>query len=182
MHSSESGQQTHAIHKHSNKFHVISSGIGAWNYTSVAEAMQFIPESFSLKKPSDPGWFIVAGTREEQSQLAIRYHVINPGAVIIHCQVQRQFSGGIAMPILDGVDAWPVTPLEYELKKIISESRTRRNSAQKVDTQYKCIVLALVNLMFRHAASHSNVVNYLESFELHIQECFPNHLVQLKNH
>ncbi|OQE01644.1 hypothetical protein PENVUL_c042G09132 [Penicillium vulpinum] len=115
IHSLDLSQPTHAIHKHSNKFYVIGSGTGVWNFTSVAEAMQSIPQNFNLVNPQIRDGFTIAGTHEEQSWLAIRYHVVNPGAFIIHCHIQPHFSGGMAMAILDGLDAWPAIPPEYEL-------------------------------------------------------------------
>ncbi|KAJ5378929.1 laccase-1 [Penicillium cosmopolitanum] len=108
------GQPTHAIHKHSNKFYVIGHGFGDWNYTSVAEAMEFIPDNFDLLSPQLRDTFVVEGTRAGRSWLAIRYQVVNPGAFIIHCHIQPHLSGGMAMAILDGVDAWPQLP-PYQL-------------------------------------------------------------------
>lgn len=101
------GQPPHAIHKHSNKFYVIGQGVGDWNYTSVADAMQFIPENFDLLSPQIRDTFVIEGTRAGPTWLAIRYQVVNPGAFIIHCHIQPHFSGGMAMAILDGMDAWP---------------------------------------------------------------------------
>jgi FtsP/CotA-like multicopper oxidase with cupredoxin domain len=44
-------QPPHSFHKHSNKFFIIGSGKGDFNYTSVKEAMQAQPESFNLDNP-----------------------------------------------------------------------------------------------------------------------------------
>lgn len=44
-------QPPHSFHKHSNKFFIIGSGEGDFNYTSVKEAMQEQPESFNLDNP-----------------------------------------------------------------------------------------------------------------------------------
>lgn len=106
-------QPAHPIHKHSNKHYVIGKGLGTFNWSSVAEAMQSIPDSFNLVNPpirdttttpvsaTDPGW------------LAIRYQVVNPGAFLIHCHIQVHQSGGMALALLDGVDEWPTVPSNY---------------------------------------------------------------------
>ncbi|GKZ33736.1 hypothetical protein AbraIFM66950_003768 [Aspergillus brasiliensis] len=108
-------QPPHPIHKHSNKFYVIGQGNGAWNYSSVAEAMQYIPENFNLETPQIRDTFITPAASTEDTWLAIRYHVVNPGAWLLHCHIQVHLSGGMALALLDGVDEWPVIPEEYQL-------------------------------------------------------------------
>jgi hypothetical protein len=44
-------QPPHSFHKHSNKFFIIGSGMGDFNYTSVKQAMQAQPWSFNLANP-----------------------------------------------------------------------------------------------------------------------------------
>ncbi|KAF4231857.1 hypothetical protein CNMCM6805_010272 [Aspergillus fumigatiaffinis] len=73
-------QPPHPIHKHSNKFFVIGQGNGAFNYTSVAEAMKCIPESFNLKAPQIRDTFATPPSVSGPTWLAIRYQVVNPGA------------------------------------------------------------------------------------------------------
>ncbi|EXJ84319.1 hypothetical protein A1O3_04986 [Capronia epimyces CBS 606.96] len=107
----------HPIHKHSNKFFVIGSGSGAFNYSSVAEAIQYIPENFNLVNPPQRDGSNVPAAPAEPSWLAIRYHSVNPGAFLLHCHVQTHFSGGMGIAILDGVDAWPKIPAEYRAGK-----------------------------------------------------------------
>ncbi|KAK1146947.1 hypothetical protein N8T08_002274 [Aspergillus melleus] len=106
-------QPPHPIHKHSNKFFVIGHGDGEWNYTSVAEAAEAIPDSFNFENPQIRDTFITPGASTGPSWLAIRYQVINPGAFLLHCHIQVHYSGGMAMNILDGVDKWPEVPEEY---------------------------------------------------------------------
>ncbi|KAI9042166.1 multicopper oxidase [Aspergillus affinis] len=106
-------QPPHPIHKHSNKFFVIGHGDGEWNYTSVAEAAELIPESFNFETPQIRDTFITPGAATGNSWLAIRYQVINPGAFLLHCHIQVHYSGGMALAVLDGVDAWPEVPEEY---------------------------------------------------------------------
>lgn len=45
--------------------------------------------------------------------MVLRYEVVNPGAFLFHCHVQTHMAGGMAVAMLDGVDAWPTVPLEY---------------------------------------------------------------------
>ncbi|KAE8378045.1 multicopper oxidase-domain-containing protein [Aspergillus bertholletiae] len=108
-------QPPHPIHKHANKFYVIGQGSGAWNYSSVAEAMQHTPESFNLKTPQIRDTFISPPSATEDTWLAIRYQVVHPGAWLLHCHIQVHLSGGMAIAILDGQDEWPHIPEQYSL-------------------------------------------------------------------
>lgn len=108
-------QPPHPIHKHSNKHFIIGQGSGTFNYSSVEEAMQYIPSSFNLNTPQyrDTSFTPVAATGP--TWLAIRYHVVNPGPFLMHCHIQLHLNGGMALALLDGIDAWPTVPLEYQL-------------------------------------------------------------------
>jgi FtsP/CotA-like multicopper oxidase with cupredoxin domain len=44
-------QPPHSFHKHSNKAFIIGRGVGVFNYSSVAEAIEHEPESFNLEDP-----------------------------------------------------------------------------------------------------------------------------------
>ncbi|PYH43346.1 uncharacterized protein BP01DRAFT_402725 [Aspergillus saccharolyticus JOP 1030-1] len=110
-----SGQPQHPIHKHSNKFYVIGQGNSAWTYSSVEEAMKYIPSSFNLETPQMRDTFQTPPSLGAPSWMALRYHVNNPGPFFMHCHIQMHHSGGLAMAIMDGVDAWPEVPVEYEL-------------------------------------------------------------------
>ncbi|KAL4873882.1 hypothetical protein BDV12DRAFT_207570 [Aspergillus spectabilis] len=116
-------QPPHPIHKHSNKFFVIGQGEGKWNYSSVVEALQHIPESFNLQTPHIRDTFATPPAATGPTWLAIRYHVINPGAFLLHCHIQIHQSGGMAVALLDGIDEWPEIPDEYQLAKSASRKR-----------------------------------------------------------
>lgn len=103
----------HPIHKHSNKHFVIGQGSGAFNYSSVAEAMQFIPGSFNLVNPQYRDTSDTQIALFGPTWMALRYHVVNPGAFLMHCHVQVHQSGGMSLAILDAVDKWPAIPPEY---------------------------------------------------------------------
>ncbi|KAL4880986.1 Cupredoxin [Aspergillus karnatakaensis] len=108
-------QPPHPIHKHSNKFFVIGQGEGKWNYSSVAEALQHIPGSFNLQAPQIRDTFITPPAATGPTWLAVRYHVVNPGAFLFHCHIQIHHSGGMALAVLDGIDEWPEIPEEFWL-------------------------------------------------------------------
>ncbi|PWY90054.1 laccase TilA [Aspergillus heteromorphus CBS 117.55] len=109
-------QPPHPIHKHSNKFFVIGQGNGTWNYSSVAEAMRYIPGSFNFINPQIRDTFTTPVSVTEDTWLALRYQVVNPGAFLLHCHIQVHLSGGMALAILDGVDEWPVIPEKYRIE------------------------------------------------------------------
>ena len=109
-------QPEHPIHKHSNMFHLIGYGQGVWSYSSVADALDHIPGNFNL---DNPPLFDTIGTlpsNNEATWAVLRYQVVNPGAFIIHCHIQIHQTGGMLLALLDGVDAWPEIPQEYELE------------------------------------------------------------------
>ena len=106
-------QPAHPVHKHSNKGYLIGSGTGTFNYSTVADAMKVIPGSFNLETPSLRDSFNTPSVLQGPSWIAFRYQVVNPGAFYLHCHIQTHLSGGMAMTIMDGVDAWPAIPEEY---------------------------------------------------------------------
>lgn len=108
-------RRSHPIHKHGAKMWLIGGGLGAFDYSSVEEAMEHIPQNFNLVDPPFRDSFatLEASSADKWAWLAIRYHVTNPGAWFLHCHIEGHMVGGMAMAIQDGVDAWPVVPPEY---------------------------------------------------------------------
>jgi FtsP/CotA-like multicopper oxidase with cupredoxin domain len=103
----------HPIHKHSNKGYIIGTGIGAFNFSSVAAAAAVIPQNFNFVSPPPRDGFTVPPATGNATWMAVRYEVVNPGAFIMHCHIQTHLSGGMAMVMLDGVDAFPTVPKAY---------------------------------------------------------------------
>ena len=108
-------QPAHPVHKHSNKAYIIGAGNGVFNYTNVAEALKAIPGNFNLETPSLRDSFTTPSVLLGPAWVVFRYQVVNPGAFYVHCHIQTHLSGGMAMTILDGVDAWPEIPVEYQI-------------------------------------------------------------------
>ena len=108
-------QPAHPIHKHSNKGYIIGAGNGDFNYTNVAEAMKVIPGNFNLETPSLRDSFTTPSVLLGPAWVVFRYQVVNPGAFYVHCHIQTHLVGGMAMTFLDGVDAWPEIPAEYQI-------------------------------------------------------------------
>ncbi|KAJ4371150.1 hypothetical protein N0V83_004366 [Neocucurbitaria cava] len=100
----------HPIHKHSNRGFIIGSGEGQFNWTSVAEAAQAIPQNFNFVSPPYRDGFVTPPSEVDPMWLAVRYEVVNPGAFMLHCHIQSHLNGGMAAVILDGVDEWPEVP------------------------------------------------------------------------
>ncbi|KAF2465641.1 uncharacterized protein BDR25DRAFT_295302 [Lindgomyces ingoldianus] len=107
-------QPPHPIHKHSNKGFIIGQGTGNWRWSTVAEAMSAIPQNFNLVTPPFRDGFVTPPTVSAPTWLAVRYHVVNPGAFMIHCHIQSHLNGGMAMAMLDGTDEWPEVPGNYK--------------------------------------------------------------------
>ncbi|OAL06326.1 Cupredoxin [Phaeosphaeriaceae sp. SRC1lsM3a] len=111
--SEQRGAPPHPIHKHSNRGFILGAGEGPFNWTSVAEAAAALPHNFNLVTPPFRDGFVVPPTYDKPSWLAVRYHVINPGAFLLHCHIQSHLNGGMAMVMLDGIDSWPTVPDEH---------------------------------------------------------------------
>ena len=103
----------HPIHKHSNKAYIIGQGIGAFNFSSVAAAAAVMPQAFNFNSPPARDGFTVPPAQGNATWMAVRYEVVNPGAFIMHCHIQTHLSGGMAMVMMDGVDAFPTVPEAY---------------------------------------------------------------------
>lgn len=113
---SHGNQPGHPMHKHSNKYYVIGYGHTPFTYSSVAEAMEHIPEQFNFDHPQLRDTFSTpVAPGPLGAWLAIRYNVVNPGPFLLHCHLQMHQSGGMALALMDGIDAWPVVPEEYQL-------------------------------------------------------------------
>ncbi|KAF2101318.1 laccase TilA [Rhizodiscina lignyota] len=106
-------QPPHPLHKHSNKGYLIGQGIGAFNWSTTAEALKEIPQSFNLNDPPFRDGYTTLPTSTEPSWTVLRYHVENPGAFLFHCHIQTHLGGGMAVAILDGIDEFPKVPSEY---------------------------------------------------------------------
>ncbi|KAL1953848.1 hypothetical protein VTO42DRAFT_2108 [Malbranchea cinnamomea] len=101
----------HVMHKHSGKTWQIGAGEGHWNYSSVEEAIKAEPTKFNLKNPNFRDTFITSF--DGPSWIVLRYHSNNPGPWLMHCHFEIHLGGGMAIAIMDGVDAWPEVPPEY---------------------------------------------------------------------
>ncbi|CAI7642362.1 unnamed protein product [Penicillium palitans] len=108
-------QPPHPIHKHSNKHFIIGQGNGTFNWGSVAEAVQAVPGNFNLQTPQYRDTFHTLPAVAGLTWTAIRYHVVNPGAFLMHCHIQVHQSGGMVLAMLDGVDVWPTVPPAYAI-------------------------------------------------------------------
>jgi hypothetical protein len=103
----------HPLHKHSNKFYVIGTGSGTWSYSSVAEAMKVMPQSFNLINPPMRDTYPTPIVLGVDTWIVYRYQVVNPGAFLFHCHIQDHLDGGMAVALIDGYDVWPHVPKRY---------------------------------------------------------------------
>ncbi|KAJ5777581.1 hypothetical protein N7520_000827 [Penicillium odoratum] len=101
-------QPPHPIHKHSNKAFLIGSGFGDFTWSSIDEAVRDSPGSF-YDTPIYRDTFTTSPAGE--AWIAVRYHVENPGAFLLHCHMETHLAGGMGMILMDGVDVWPKVEL-----------------------------------------------------------------------
>lgn len=104
-------QPPHPMHKHSNKAFLLGKGSGRFPWSSVNVGIEQNPEMF-YDQPLYRDTFVTSPQGE--SWMAIRYHVVNPGPFFLHCHMQTHLHGGMGVLLLDGVDAWPELPEEYQ--------------------------------------------------------------------
>ena len=93
--------EPHPIHKHANKYFVIGSGTGDFNYSSVAEA-QAAGVEFNLDNPPYVDGYTSTPSEGVGAWMVFRYQVNTVGAWLLHCHIQSHLSGGMAVAILDG--------------------------------------------------------------------------------
>ncbi len=107
------GEPSHPIHKHSNKAFIIGGATGTFTWETVADAAKAMPNAFNFVSPPYVDMFPTPGTTTQPAWIAVRYHVENPGAFLLHCHIQSHLQFGMAMVILDGADEWPQVPSQY---------------------------------------------------------------------
>lgn len=76
------------------------------------EAIAAQPDSFNLVNPPYRDTFITKF--EGPAWIALRYQAVNPGPWMFHCHIETHMAGGMSTTILDGIDAWPEIPEEYQ--------------------------------------------------------------------
>ena len=104
----------HPIHKHGNKMWLIGSGFGAFNWSTVDEAVLASPASFNLVDPPRRDSFVTAqATPTNATWTVLRYHVTSPGAWLLHCHTVSHLLGGMSIVLQDGIDHWPEVPEDY---------------------------------------------------------------------
>lgn len=111
--TSTAQQPAHPIHKHGNKMFLLGYGEGLFPWASVEEAMGAVPQAFNFVDPPRRDGFATRPAGSGPQWMAVRYHVTQPGAWLLHCHIQGHLLGGMAMIIQDGIDAWPTIPREY---------------------------------------------------------------------
>ncbi|CAI7652147.1 unnamed protein product [Penicillium glandicola] len=102
-------QAPHVMHKHSNKGFVLGVGPGLFNWSSTEEAHAEHPEFFQLENPLMRDTFVTIGA-QGPTWMIVRYHVVNPGPFLFHCHIHTHMANGMAVALLDGIDAWPQVP------------------------------------------------------------------------
>ncbi|KIY64641.1 multicopper oxidase [Cylindrobasidium torrendii FP15055 ss-10] len=104
----------HPIHKHLNKFWVIGSGTGLWNWTSVADAVKDIPDSFNFNNPPLRDGFNTPSTfTSDASWLALRYISDTAGPSTLHCHLSQHLGGGMLSVALQDMESLRL-PAEFD--------------------------------------------------------------------
>jgi FtsP/CotA-like multicopper oxidase with cupredoxin domain len=81
----------HPLHKHGNKMFMIGAGEGAFNYSSVEEAIAAIPQNFNLVNPPKRDGLATPPAITGPAWMIARYQVVNPGAWLLHCHIRKFF-------------------------------------------------------------------------------------------
>jgi FtsP/CotA-like multicopper oxidase with cupredoxin domain len=110
---SDPGSPPHAVHKHGTPAYIIGQGPGAFNWSSVAEAIAASPTSFNLVDPPLRDGFLTATSFMEFSWTVIRYEVPVNTVTFMHCHINEHLFGGMAVVLLEGADDLPPIPEEY---------------------------------------------------------------------
>ena len=103
----------HPVHKHSTPAYIIGQGLGAFNWSSVSEAIVASPTSFNLVDPPLRDGFLTAATSTDFSWTVIRYTAPVNTVTFMHCHINMHLFGGMAVVLLEGLDHPPRIPEEY---------------------------------------------------------------------
>ncbi|KAG8905874.1 hypothetical protein FRB99_008085 [Tulasnella sp. 403] len=97
------GNPSHVIHKHGTKAWVIGQSSGTnWTWSNVAEAQKDVPYAFNLDRPSLRDGFTVPAAITTPSWLVIRYEVLEPGVIFMHCHVNTHAVSGMDVTLIEG--------------------------------------------------------------------------------
>ncbi|EME48678.1 hypothetical protein DOTSEDRAFT_76241 [Dothistroma septosporum NZE10] len=88
----------HPMRTYNNKGYLLGRGVGVWKWSSVTEAAAAQLQSFNFVDPQDRDSFTTLSSA---------------GVFMLHCRMQSQFSGRMALATSDGVDDLPSIPVEY---------------------------------------------------------------------
>ena len=106
--------QAHPMHKHGTKAFVLGAGIGPFPWATVAEAAKALPPAtFNTVDPPYRDTFNTLEGVGNNTWMVLRYKADHPGAWLLHCHVSTHLTGGMAVILLDAVDAYPKIPREY---------------------------------------------------------------------
>ena len=103
----------HPVHKHGTPAYIIGQGSGAFNWSSVAEAIVAIPSSFNLVDPPLRDGFLTAVAGTDKSWTVIRYEAPANTVTFMHCHINEHLFGGMAVVLLEGFDHLPPIPAQY---------------------------------------------------------------------
>lgn len=103
----------HPIHKHGTPAYIIGQGPGAFNWSSVAEAIAASPTSFNLVDPPLRDGFLTIAATTDFSWTVIRYKAPVNTVTFMHCHINEHLFGGMAAVLLEGANHLPPIPDEY---------------------------------------------------------------------
>jgi len=103
----------HPVHKHGTPAYIIGQGSGAFNWSSVAEAIAASPTSFNLIDPPLRDGFLTAPAPTDYTWTVIRYEAPVNTVTFMHCHINEHLFGGMAVVLLEDVDHLPPIPEEY---------------------------------------------------------------------
>jgi len=110
---SNPGNPPHPMHKHGTPAYIIGQGSGAFNWSSVVEAIAASPTSFNLVDPPLRDGFLTLAAAADYSWTVIRYEVPVNTVTFMHCHINEHLFGGMAVVLLEGADSLPPIPDEY---------------------------------------------------------------------
>jgi len=113
VHQSNPWNPPHPMHKHGTSAYIIGQVSGAFNWSSVAEAIAASPTSFNLVDPPLRDGFLTLAAAADYSWTVIRYEVPVNTVTFMHCHINEHLFGGLAVVLLEGADSLPLIPDEY---------------------------------------------------------------------
>ncbi|KAG8744969.1 hypothetical protein FRC12_014685 [Ceratobasidium sp. 428] len=92
----------HPMHKHGVKAWLLGSGTGAFPYKTVQDAVNAGYKGINIVNPPYRDDFVTPVAETGQAWTVLRYRVVDPFPVVMHCHIDAHLATGMVLVMLEG--------------------------------------------------------------------------------